>query len=79
MITGLPCKGKGGQIDSHILNIRNLFISAWTSDGLTIYNAREQLVGLLTADVHMEEIIRSRILVTGRELIDPTLGAEDPH
>lgn len=34
---------------------------------------------LLTADVHVEDMVDGRVVMIGREGVDPALGAEDPH
>lgn len=33
----------------------------------------------LTVDEHVEKLLEGGVFVTGRELVDPALGAEDPH
>lgn len=34
---------------------------------------------LLTADVHVEDMVDGRVVVIGREGVDPALCVEDPH
>lgn len=40
---------------------------------------RWETLQLLTADVHVEDVVDGRVAVIGREGVDPALCAEDPH
>lgn len=64
MMTGLPCRGSGGPL---------------TTSGFLFHHPESEKLKLLTADVHVEDMVDGRVVVIDREGVDPALGAEDPH
>lgn len=64
MMTGLPCMVSDGPL---------------APARFSFHSPENGKLKLLTADVHVEDMVDGRVFVTDREGVDPALGAEDPH